>query len=308
VQAVLYRHFIRNAPDLEPWFDAAGLTRSAVTAAVGIPVPRRWTPQFERDLDSLRKLGDILNVAVFVLDDRRTPDWVVHKDLGEPHESLYEPLSWKLAAALSRRWPKSLGRMVELHPLDGLCDMVRLQALADRALQYPSPLPRVSLNRPGSLWVHSQIDSERWAWRGIWNYLANGGDADEAAKIVGEIAGLGSAEPSRPTFADVAYSFLQAVGDADWSWRCAWSEGYGSPETPWAERYRPVLRQYYHKSYDGLKLPTIARIWGALYKGDAEVIIDQQTLRIWVWDGAPRELTDGGLADKVQQAAKMCTK
>jgi hypothetical protein len=308
VQAVLYRHFIRNAPDLEPWFNAAGLTRSAVTAAVGIPVPRRWTPQFERDLVSLRKLGDNLNVTVFVLDDRRTPDWVEHKDLAEPHESLYEPLSWKLAAALSRRWPKSLGRMVELHPLDGLYDSVRLQASSDRALQRPSPLPRVSLNRPGSLWVHSQIDSDRWAWRGIWNYLANGGDPDEAAKIVGEIAGFGPAEPARPTFPDVAYSFLRAVGEADWSWRCAWSEAYGSPETSWTERYRPVLRQYYRKSYDGSKFPTIARIWGAIHHGDAEVIIDQETLRIWAWDGTPRELTEGGLADKVQQAAKICTK
>jgi hypothetical protein len=305
VQAVLYRHFIRNAPDLDPWFETAGLRRSEVTAAIGIPVPRRWTPQFERDLVSLRKLGENLDVAVFVLDDRYTPDWVAHQELEEPDDSRYEYLSWKVAAALARRWPTSLGRVLEVHPLDGLYDMVRLQALADKALQYPSPLPRVSLNRPGSLWVHSQIGSERWAWRGIWNYLTNGGDVDEAARIVGEIAGLGSAEPARPTFAELAHTFLEAVGNADWSWRCAWSEGYGSPETSWTHRYRPVLRQYYRKSSDGSKLPTIARIWGALHQGDAEVIIDQENLRIWVWDGAPHELTEGGLADRVHQAARL---
>lgn len=37
VQAVLYRHFIRNAPGLEKWFKAAGLDRMATEGASEYP-------------------------------------------------------------------------------------------------------------------------------------------------------------------------------------------------------------------------------------------------------------------------------
>src|SRR5205823_4452233 len=77
----------------------------------------------------------------------------------------------------------------------------------------PFPRPRVSLNRPGSAWVFSQTGSTRWTWRQIWNHLAASGDADEAATIIGAVAGLGTREPNAgPGFAEMAAAFLDAVG------------------------------------------------------------------------------------------------
>lgn len=155
VQLVLYRHFIRNAPGLEPWFRTAGLSRIAAQGCVGVPIPDRWTPRFTKDLELLTRVGERVGARVHVLDDRRTPDWVAVKGLPEPGVDEQELLSWRLAAALSSRWPISLGRVVERHDCGGLYDQLQLQGTGDRRLDWPSPRPRVSLNRPGSLWVFS---------------------------------------------------------------------------------------------------------------------------------------------------------
>ena len=71
IQAVLYRHFIRNAPDLDPWFDAANLDRDAVEGCIGVPIPTRWTPGFDQTLHSLRRVAARVGVQVHVLDVNR---------------------------------------------------------------------------------------------------------------------------------------------------------------------------------------------------------------------------------------------
>ena len=223
VQAVLYRHFIRNAPGLNPWFETAGLDRMATEGAIGIPTPRRWTPGFQGRLDLLRRVASHVGTDVYVLNDRATPDWVATESLDEPNADQLELLSWRMAAALSNRWPRSLGRVVEVHSAGGFYDQIELQGFSDRSLTLPSSGPRISLNRPGSLWVLSQAGSASWTWRGIWEYLAHEGSADEAAKVVGAMAGLGVREPPRqPSFAQTAVDLLEASPPlSGWSWRCA---------------------------------------------------------------------------------------
>jgi hypothetical protein len=55
----------------------------------------------------------------------------------------------------------------------------------------------------------------RWTWREIWNHLVHGGDAPEAAAIIGAIAGLGKPVVSAgPCFAEVAVAFLDAAPGA----------------------------------------------------------------------------------------------
>ena len=59
-QAVLYRHFIRSADPLDPWFAARGLTRTKCKAAVVIPDLNdrpRWRPR-------LQALCDLLDVSL----------------------------------------------------------------------------------------------------------------------------------------------------------------------------------------------------------------------------------------------------
>jgi hypothetical protein len=142
----------------------------------------------------------------------------------------------------------------------------------------------VSLNRPGSLWVFSRTGSPSWTWRGIWEYLAGDGDVDEAAKIVGAIAGLGMPEASKqPNFAQIAVDLLGAAPQSGWSWRSASPDGGAVPE--WVDRFRAPLRRYGRTSTADGGLPAIARIWGAVVDGAAPVIVDQNNLRIWIWDG-----------------------
>ena len=284
VQSVLYRHFIRNAPGLNPWFETAGLDRMATEGALGIPTPRRWTPGFQTQLGRLQDVASHVDVTVHVLDDRATPDWVTAEGLDEAHADELELLSWRMAAALSNRWPRSLGRVVEVHGADGLYDQIELQGFSDRSLTLPSSGPRISLNRPGSLWVFSQSGSASWTWREIWAYLAHGGNADEAAKVVGAIAGLGMPELSKqPTFAQTAVDLLEASPLSGWSWQCATP---GSNDvSQWVERFRVPLRQYGRTPAAVGRLPTIARIWGAVQDGAASLIVDQDNLRTWIWDG-----------------------
>jgi hypothetical protein len=307
VQSVLYQHFIRNAPGLDPWFETAGLDRMATEGAIGIPTPRRWTPGFQKQLDLHRRVAARVGAAVYVLDDRAAPDWVATKDLDEPRAEQLELLSWRMAAALSNRWPRSLGRIVEVHGAGGLYDQIELQGLSDRSLTLPSPGPRISLNRPGSLWVLSQSGSPSWTWREIWEYLAHEGSADEASEVVGAMAGLGMREPlKRPTFAQMAVDILEASPPlSGWSWRCASLGGHETSQ--WVERFRVPLRQYSRTPTAVGRLPTIARIWGAVRDGAASVIVDQENLRTWIWDGEGVQNLDGLLPRQRIKAAVAAT-
>ncbi len=57
-QAVLYRHFLRTATPYQAWFDALGLDRQAVRAAVLYPQP---TPEVQRKIAS--RIGNLLLTA-----------------------------------------------------------------------------------------------------------------------------------------------------------------------------------------------------------------------------------------------------
>ena len=302
VQAVLYRHFIQHAPGLDPWFREARIDRAATKASVGVPLPTRWTARFEQDLNLLKRVASRVGADVWVLDDRATPDWVAQEGLPEPQHHQYEQLSWSLAAALASRWPRSLGRIVELHDAGGFYDQIQLQSVHDRTLETPSPQPRVTLSRPGSLWVFGQTGEPRWTWREIWNHLAQGGDPEEAATIVGAIAGLGpDGTNSPPVFAQLACAFLEATAQPLWSWRCAWS----TSDAPWIERYRAPLRRYSRQPV-GNRLPAIPRIWGAVRDDEAAVIVDQENLRTWAWvHDTHQELTDENPIQRMRRAASL---
>ena len=305
IQAALYAHFIRHAAGLDPWFREADLDRTATQPCIGVPIPTRWTERFSDDLDLLKRVADRIGVEVHVLDDRSTPDWTIPGGpLPEPDESECELLSWRLASALSKRWPTSLGRVVETHDCGGFYDQIQLQPLSDRSLDWPAPRPRISLNRPGSAWVFAQTGQPRWVWREIWNHLAHGGDADQAATTIGAIAGLGPQEPSTGApFAQLAAVFLESVGDTGFSWRCAWpGENFISP---WVDRYSGALARYRRTASAG-SIPTIARIWGAIHDGAAAVIVDQENLRTWVWqEGTCVELQETDPLDRVAHAVRL---
>lgn len=285
IQAVLYRHFIRSAPGLEPWFEEAGLDRMATEAAIGLPMPRRWGPAFHNNLKLLRRVAKRVGVSVYVIDDRATPDWEKRQKLAEPAPDQRELLSWRLAAALSNSWPKSLGRTLELHGGGGQYDELQLQSIGDDAwatLATPSVLPRVSLNRCGSVWVRSQTGSDRWIWRGVWSHLAAGGDILEAARTIGSIAGLRAPESGRrPTFPDIALKFLETVAEPqEWSWRCAWPNTGDVAE--WVAAVKTPLRAYPHQPSKESSLPTIADIWAAVHHDWPAILVDQVTLQVWV--------------------------
>jgi hypothetical protein len=60
-QAVLYRHFIRNAPALDDWFSARGLRRTECQAAVAFPSSSRTDVDASR---ALRRLAARTGVEV----------------------------------------------------------------------------------------------------------------------------------------------------------------------------------------------------------------------------------------------------
>lgn len=283
-QAVLYRHFIQNAPDLDPWFRAAALERRATRAVVGIVIATPWSGPFETTLELLKRVARLVGVEVAVLDDRETPDWAVEAAGSVPTRQVIERLSWSLAGALVHRWPRSLGRVVELYRGVGQFDAIQLQSRNDRRLDSPSRQPRIALNRSGSAWVSSPLGTHRWVWRGIWRYLAEGGDLADAARVIGVTAGLPHETASKkPNFCELASAFLNEVTDRDaWSWRCAWASGhYERARMPGLERFHSVLTHYDHQAQP-FEIPTIARIWCAVHHNQAEVAIDQQNLRVWV--------------------------
>lgn len=302
VQAVLYRHFIRNAPGLEPWFRAAGLDRSAAQAAIGIPPPIRWTNRFDRDLDLLRSVADRVGILVYVVDDRATPDWDTTTEDPEPEEQEYELLTWRLTAELMRRWPKSLGAVYEAHPAGGMYDMIELRHIRSDAYG-STPAPSIAMNRPGSLWVFSPTGTDRWIWRGIWNYLAVGDNFSHAATVIGAMTGLGSSEETaQPTFGHLGAAFLEEVDQPGWIWRCAWPNDDGRR---WIDRYGAWLGPYMTPTGDGTT-PKLAQIWGAVREQQATVIVDQTSLRVWgLTPDGPTEFRDRDPLERIRRAAQV---
>lgn len=310
IQAVLYRHFIRNAADLEPWFRAADLDRSATQAVVAIPAPARWTTGWASSLDRLERLASRFDVEVAVVDDRKAPEWVVHVDLSEPTRTQIERLPWELVGALSMRWPRLLGRAVELHRGGGQYDEIQLQPLDDGRLDTPSPSVRISLNRLGSPWVWSQsAGADRWVWRGVWNYLAvGGGDVGKAAETIGSMAGFAPLKQLSPsvTFGEMAAEFLHSVPDADaWQWRCAWrTSDFGEGEAPGLERFAGVLSHYRQRSAPEA-IPTRGRVWCAVRDNQTHLAVDQRNLRVWLATSTGiEELSHADPLERVTAAAK----
>lgn len=294
VQAVLYAHYIKHADDLDPWFGLAGLDRSEVRACIGIPIPARWTDRFGRDLALLRAVAERVGTEVHVLDDRVTPERIT---AASDDAQVDERLRWLLAAALSSRYPSALGRAVEVHGAGGMYDELQLRPPSDLSTHSASPRPRVNLNLPGSLWVFNQCGDARWVWRGIWAHLAAGGDPNLAADTVAGIAGLGSPELEPAVrFASLASRFLQNVEKNDWSWRCAVRD---DGVADWAD-YFP---RYSRTAASGM-LPDVARLWGAVVDDVCCVVVDQDTLGVWVrTDGAFVEVTDSDPIKRIDGAA-----
>jgi hypothetical protein len=297
IQAVLYSHYIKNAADLDPWFNLADLDRNAVRACIGVPIPARWTDRFNRDLELLRAVAARVGTEVHVLDDRVTPERISD---GTGDECVDERLRWSLAASLSTRYPSALGRVIEVHGAGGLYDELQLRSPLDFATHSTSPFPRVHLNMPGSLRVFNQCGDIRWVWRGIWAYLAGVGDPDLAADTVAGIAGLGSpaAEPA-VGFATLAKRFLQRFEGNGWSWRCAFSEGRVAA---WADAF-----PRYSRDAAAGALPAIVRLWGAQSGGVCRAVVDQDTLRVWVRsDEGFEELVDSDPIKRIETAASEC--
>jgi hypothetical protein len=303
LQAVLYAHFIRNAPALDPWFAAAGIDRTETVPVIGMPAPGRWTPGWEQTLDGLRALAHRVGAEVWVLDERATPDWTIHADLPEPDIADLERHTWRLAAALSSLWPKALGRTVNTHPLDGFYDRIELRHRQDHAIILPHRATRVAVNRPGSLWVVGPAGTDRWVWRGIWSHIATGADPLDAARIIGAMAGLPAEQQSASTFPVLAAAFLDAVDDGGWNWRCAWPDGLAGDLE---DRFRSIVRRYRTSTTDTVPatLPTRARLWVAVRDDQAEVLVDQQDLRLWAWNGtAVVPITDADPVARIKRAA-----
>lgn len=304
-QAVLYRHFILHAPQLDRWFQEAGLDRMSVRACVGIPMPTKWSGSFEAMLERLRRTAEAFDVDVLLLDDRQTPDREPKEDLPDPSPESVEHLSLRLAGELSRRWPVQLGRLVQRHDRGGgQYDELILQALQDRNWGQPSRGPRISVNRQGSLWIWNSRGDRRWTWRGIWSELQDGITVGEAAVLVGAMAGLPNEKALVPaTIGSLATTFLDAVSDREvWMWRCALCPG----DDPLDLSAFGKAFGRYARSAAGDRIPTVARIWCALQHGVPRVAVDQENLRVWIaTSDGPRELDDGDPTDRVRSAASI---
>ena len=303
VQAVLYRHFIVNAPGLDPWFDAAGLDRRATEASIGIPIPRRWTSTFDRSLNLLHATA--ARVGATVRRPRRPshPRLDRARTLARAGARSSTKLSPGDSPAHSR--PDGHGRSVRSSsstPPGSTTNSISSRPLSGRSARPSSPLT-VRLNRAGSLWVFGPSGRPRWTWRGVWNHLAASGDVHEAARIVGAIAGLGRPEPApKPTFPQLAAAFLDRLGSHRWTWRNAAPDAGTTSE--WVERYRSQTKRYGRTAPDG-KIPPITRIWGAIDEsGEAAVIVDQRNLRVWAWsDNQCIEQTAGDPFRRIADAA-----
>jgi hypothetical protein len=58
---VLYRHYIRSAAELDPWFELHGLDRTSCQAALAFP---KAAPATEKIIKRLRALAALYNVEV----------------------------------------------------------------------------------------------------------------------------------------------------------------------------------------------------------------------------------------------------
>ena len=286
VQAILYRHFIANAPDLDPWFEAVGLERQHVLAMIGIPEPSKYTPAFAFRLDLLRRVAERVDVSVLVFDADYTP----HKSYGagqEPAEHEREYHIWRYIAALQARWPKSFGRVVETNFADGFYELLSVRASSDDTFEHPSPRPRVLINRSGSVRVYSPLGSER-LYSPLWFSPLTGGDERDEVRVLGQFGDFGKPEADpqagQPTFALLAQTFIEHAPAHNWHWRSAWPD-IGEPAW-WVERWRTVLADVSSEQH-GPHLPDLADFWGAVGGGvgesQADVLVQQRTLRIWVW-------------------------
>lgn len=301
VQAVLYRHFLLNAADLDAWFAAAELDRSQTVGAIGVPIPTRWTASFNQDLHLLRAVADRVACTVHVLDDRVTPRRESAAPAGHRPQPDLERHTWQLAAALTARWPRSLGRVAASVEIDGFYDFVVLQALSDRSTSWPAPRPRLKINRVGSVRIYAQTGHERWYWGNLWHHLHGGGELDQAVNDIGAGAGLGIAE-ALPTasFPQLALEVLNSATTA-LAWRCAWDPAYGP--AGWLDSFPSIFGRYSRTAPDG-RIPTVARLWAAVDpEGAPRVIIDHENLRTWVDAGGRQEIRHEDPVKRAQLAA-----
>lgn len=303
VQAALYRHFILHAPQLDDWFRDAGLERTRLRTYIGLPLPGRRTPSFDAMVERLRATAARFDLGVLLLDDRQTPDRPDDEAGDDPPAERVEYLSLRLAGALSRRWPKELGQVLQRHDQGGgQYDELLLLHSSDREWGPPGAGVQISMNRNGSLWLWNALGQSRWVWRGVWRYLHETENVDGATEVIGTMAGLPKAEATdRPTLGSVATAFLDAVPDGTaWTWRCAVRPGDDPVDL---STFQGVVSRYACTA-PGNRVPTIARIWCALLDGQPRVIVDQQNLRIWVKtpDGS-QELMDGDVFDRIRSAA-----
>ena len=66
-QAVLYRHFIRSAKPLHPWFKEKGVEPRSCEAALGFPHLPHAPVAYQERIAVLRRLGEIFDVKVVEL-------------------------------------------------------------------------------------------------------------------------------------------------------------------------------------------------------------------------------------------------
>lgn len=287
VQAILYRHFIANAPDLDPWFEAAGLERQHVLAMIAIPEPSKYTPAFAFRLDLLRRVAERVGVSVLFFDANYSPRSLDANEQ-EPAEYEREYHVWRYIAALGARWPKSFGRVVETNFADGFYELLSVRSLNDDTFEHPSPRPRVMINRSGSVRVYSPLGNER-LYSPLWFSPLTGGDERDEARALGQFGDFGKPEadpPSgAPTLALLATTFIEHAPARHWRWHSAWPD-IGEPAW-WVERWRTVVAGVSTEP-SGPHLPGLADFWGAIRgggpnEGEADVLVHQRTMRVWVW-------------------------
>lgn len=194
-QAVLYRHFILNAPGLDPWFEKAELRRRNTVGIVGLPLPHRWTAGFDTMLRLLRQTASTFGIDVVVIDALQNPDPPPSDEESESEPSSevgYErcfELRRLVADELVRLWPGTFKLAVDAEECGGFYSTLLVGDHEHLGPDRPFVEPYVSLG--ASAWVFNQLGQPRWVWRGIWEHLDAGGDVIDAARTIGIMTGLG---------------------------------------------------------------------------------------------------------------------
>ena len=144
------------------------------------------------------------------------------------------------------------------------------------------------MNRGGSVRVYSPMGNER-LYTPMWFNPLTGGDEHDEATALGRLGDFGKPEAlqpgAQPTFGVLlAKTLIEHVPLHHWHWRSAWPD-IGEPAS-WIRRWSAVVANV-SDELNGPHLPDLADYWGAL-KGDfgaseAEVLVQQRTLRVWVW-------------------------